>query len=122
MVRRVRGLAKFVGLAIQPLIVQRERAEIGEVRRERNILRREWRIAVGYDKGDRTKRGRPYDERHDKQSAEAELAKRRQTLRCIGVDDERRALVGDEPRLKWKLPLGEILGEAFFRRVRVRHG
>ncbi len=64
-VREVGRVAQLPGLAIESLVVECEGAEIGEVRGERDLFRRERWVAFPRDEGDRPEHPRVHDERHD---------------------------------------------------------
>ena len=76
-------MAQLPGLTIESLVVECEGAEIGEVRGEGDLFRREWRVVFPRDEGDRPEHSRVHDERHDQQAAEAERAARRHAVRLV---------------------------------------
>ena len=104
-IRRVGRLAELIGLGEQAGMVQRDRAALGELRRQSDLVVGQRRIAFSRDKRDCAEAPVTDEERNDQQSAEAELAEQLEVIRSVGCDDERGGrTLGDDPRLPFGKP------------------
>jgi hypothetical protein len=84
-IRGIGSRAQHLGFAIQPSVVQRERAEVRQARCQRNFLRRKRWIAGAGHEGNRADHSVTDGERHDHQVTEAEGTKPRQGFFVGGV-------------------------------------